>query len=80
MRPQDKPYWNSKSIHLSHNIRIRLVLLKKKLCPDLVQYSDRTVASTEKKYTSTESSVNKDFADGKSKGVALSEGLHTHLL
>ena len=53
---------------------------QKNIFSSFFQYSDRTVASTEKKYTSTESSVNKDFADEKSKGVALSGGLHTHLL
>ena len=43
------------------------------------QYSDRTVASTERNDTSAESSDTKLFANGKSEGVALLGGLHAHL-
>jgi hypothetical protein len=46
----------------------------------LFQYSDRTIASTETNDTSTESSDTELFADGNFEGVALSGGLHAHLL
>jgi hypothetical protein len=46
----------------------------------LFQYSERTIASTETNNTSTERSDTQLFGAGKSKGVALSEGLHAHLL
>ena len=47
---------------------------------NLFQYSERTVASTETNDTSTESSDTQLFAVWKSEGVALSRGIHAHLL
>ena len=44
------------------------------------QYSERTIASTETIDTSKESSDTQLFAAGKFEGVALSRGLHAHLL
>ena len=56
------------------------IIWKKNISSSFFEYSDRTVACTETNDTSTESSDTKLFADVKSKGVALSGGLHTHLL
>ena len=53
--------------------------MKKNISSSFFEYSDRTVACTETNDTSTESSDTKLFAVGKSKGVALSGGLHAHL-
>ena len=54
--------------------------MKKNISSSFFEYSDRTVACTETNDTSTESSDTKLFADGKFEGVALSGGLHAHLL
>ena len=43
------------------------------------QYSERTITSTETNDPSTESSDTQLFGAGRSKGVALSGGLHAHL-
>ena len=64
---------------LFHNFLVTISLQKKNSF-SFFQYSDRTAASTETNDTSTESSDTKLFADGKSNGVALSGGLHAHLL
>ena len=45
----------------------------------LFQYSERTIASAEPNNISTESSDTQLFGAGKSKGMALTGGLHTHL-
>ena len=58
---------------------MKIISFKKKIS-SLFQYSDRTVASTETNDTSAESSDTKLFANEKSEGVALSGGLHAHLL
>jgi hypothetical protein len=58
---------------------VKIISFQKKIS-SLFQYSDRTVASTKTNDTSTESSDTKLFADRKFEGVALSVGLHAHLL
>jgi hypothetical protein len=54
--------------------------ISKKIYSILFQYSDRTIAITETNDTSTENSDTELFADGNFEGVALSGGLHAHLL
>jgi hypothetical protein len=57
---------------------VKEISFRKKIS-DLFQYSERTIASTETNDISAESSDTQLFAAGKSKGVALSGGLHAHL-
>ena len=58
---------------------MKIISFQKKIS-SLFQYSERTIAGTETNYTSTERSDTQLFRAGKSKGVALSGGLHAHLL
>ena len=58
---------------------MKIVSFKKKIS-NLFQYSERTIASTETNYTSTERSNTQLFGAGIFKGVALSGRLHAHLL
>jgi hypothetical protein len=57
-----------------------MISFQKNISSRFFQYSDRTVASTETNDTSTKRSDTQLFGGGKSKGVALSGGLHAHLL
>ena len=66
-------------LYYFHNFLI-IISFQKHIFSSFFLYSDRTVASTETNDTSTESSDTKLFANGKFEGVALSGGLHVHLL
>ena len=59
---------------------MKIVSFWKKKFSSLFQYSERTIASTETNYTSTERSDTQLFGAGKSEGLALSRGLHANLL
>ena len=57
---------------------MKIMSFQKKII-SLFQYSERTIASPETNDTSTERSNTQLFEAGKSKGVALSGGLHAYL-
>ena len=57
-----------------------MISFKKNISSSFFQYSERTIASTETNDTSKERSDTQLFGAGKFKGVALSRGLHPHLL
>ena len=58
---------------------MKIISFWKKYFLQLFQYSERTIASTETSDTSTERSDTQLFGSGKSKGVAISGRLYTHL-
>ena len=54
-------------------------MISRKKFSSSFQHSERTIASTETKDTSTKRSATQLFGAGKSEGMALSGGLYTHL-